>query len=396
VTRLAVYVHWPFCRKKCPYCDFNSHVADDIDHARWRQAYRQELSYWADRLEDGGAKKTVSSIFFGGGTPSLMEPQTAAVVIDAVADRWGLDDGVEITLEANPTSVEAARLSDFKSVGINRLSLGVQGLDDGALTFLGRQHDVMETRAAIDVAANCFDRWSMDLIYARPGQTVAAWMAELDDALEYGPDHMSAYQLTIEKGTPFYADHRAGLFRLPGDDLNDDLGAELYEQTGARLAEAGLQRYEISNYAGPGAQSRHNLSYWRAQDYVGIGPGAHGRLAMGDHVYATRQIAAPDGWLSAVASAGHGTQDDRPLDRADLCIEAAMMGLRLAEGIELAAFKVRTGIGFADAFGAGPISALKDEGLIVERSGRVHATDQGLARLNALLGFLTADISGSP
>ncbi|MFO7482571.1 radical SAM family heme chaperone HemW, partial [Oceanibaculum nanhaiense] len=289
---LAVYVHWPFCRSKCPYCDFNSHVSASIDHARWRAALLREIDHYADRT----LGRTVSSIFFGGGTPSLMEPATAAAVIEHIGKRWRLDAGVEITLEANPTSVEAALLAGFRSAGVNRVSLGVQALNDADLHFLGREHSAREALDAVAIAARLFDRFSFDLIYARPGQTVEAWEAELRQALSHAAGHISAYQLTIEEGTPFHLRHARGEFRIP----DEDTGAALYEATQDVLEQAGLPAYEISNHARPGEESRHNLAYWRYADYAGIGPGAHGRLTLAQGKIATRQHRAPQIWLERV------------------------------------------------------------------------------------------------
>ncbi|MFP6757984.1 MAG: radical SAM family heme chaperone HemW, partial [Alphaproteobacteria bacterium] len=261
---LAVYVHWPFCLSKCPYCDFNSHVADAIDQTRWRDALCGEIDHWADRL---GARR-VTSIFFGGGTPSLMPPETVAAVLRRIAARWALDSNVEISLEANPTSAESGAFAAIADAGVNRISLGVQALDPESLHFLGRGHGVDEAIAAVRLAQQAVPRVSFDLIYGRPGQTVAAWREELSRALDFAGDHLSVYQLTIEKGTPFYAAHRAGAFILP----DSDTGAALYEVTNEVLEAAGLPAYEISNHARPGAECRHNLTYWRYQDYVGVGP----------------------------------------------------------------------------------------------------------------------------
>ena len=367
---LAVYIHWPFCLNKCPYCDFNSHVAATIDHAAWRDAYSAEITHFAART----GRRKIQSVFFGGGTPSLMAPATVASCLAALAAHWSLDGDVEITLEANPTSVEAAKLRDFAAAGINRLSLGVQSLDAASLAFLGRQHGLAETRAAIETAVATFANWSMDLIYARPGQTAAAWRTELDDALAYGPSHLSAYQLTIEKGTPFFTDQRMGAFALP----EDALGASLFEQTNTHLTDAGLPPYEISNY---GASCRHNLAYWRYRDYAGIGPGAHGRLTLDGATHATRQIAAPENWRAQVATAGHGTQADTVLGFHEIRDETVMMGLRLTEGIPHAGLDLDPT----------RLAALADEGLLTIDATHIRATREGRARLNALLAHLLAD-----
>jgi len=377
---LAIYVHWPFCRSKCPYCDFNSHVAETIDDAAWRDAYLRELNY----VKSLTGPRQVTSVFFGGGTPSLMEPATTAAVLGEIGSIWAVSNDAEITLEANPTSVETARLQDFRQAGINRLSLGVQSLDDAALKFLGRQHSVSETRAAIDVAASIFDRWSMDLIYARPGQSPEAWARELSDALAYDPGHVSAYQLTIEKGTPFFTAHRGGGFVLP----DDDAGADLYAVTNEGLADHGLAQYEISNYARPGQESRHNLAYWRYRDYAGIGPGAHGRLTLNGSIHATRQIAAPANWLGAVVADGHGTQADDSLDASTVFEEFVLMGLRMNAGIRRVDVAARTGRDFDAVFDATTTGPMIEAGYLQVDDERMWATDEGRLRLNALISAL--------
>lgn len=377
---LAVYIHWPFCLDKCPYCDFNSHVADTIDHDAWRHAYGQEISYWAIRT----GERKVKSIFFGGGTPSLMEPETVGACLAAVGVHWAIDSDVEVTLEANPTSVEADKLAAFRDAGVNRLSLGVQALDTEALAFLDRRHALAETRAAIETAAATFPNWSMDMIYCRPDQSVDDWLTELDDALSYAPSHLSAYQLTIEKGTRFYTEHKSGAFVLPDEGIQ----ADLYEATNARLEAAGLSRYEVSNHARPGRRSLHNLAYWRGREYVGIGPGAHGRPVLKGKVHASRQIASPQGWRAAVEQNGHATQEDVALDVRALRNETAMMGLRLVDGIRKAEFAARTGLAFDEAFCDGCLPALQAEGLLIVDDETVRPTTAGLARLNAVLRFL--------
>ena len=383
MDELAVYVHWPFCLAKCPYCDFNSHVAETVDQPDWVRAYTREISHTAGRT----GPRRVGSVFFGGGTPSLMEPQTVTGILTAIGEHWDLPADAEVTLEANPTSVEAARLTDFAAAGVNRLSLGVQSLDATALTFLGRRHSVGETRAAIEAAAGIFARWSIDLIYGLPDQTLAAWTDALGQALRYAPGHVSAYQLTIERGTPFFAAQRGGDFILPGDET----GADLYEATGEILAAAGLERYEISNYATPGEQCRHNLATWRYRDYAGIGPGAHGRLTLDATIHATRAIAAPAGWLAAVDEHGHGGQADEALDTKTVRDEFTMMGLRLADGFSRAAFADRVGRDFCDAFGPDIVAALVEAHLLIVEETGVRATAEGLVRLNGLLGRLLSD-----
>jgi putative oxygen-independent coproporphyrinogen III oxidase len=328
---LALYVHWPFCVTKCPYCDFNSHVRERVDQAAWRDALLADLRHEA-RLT--GSQRLVS-IFFGGGTPSLMPPATVEAVIGAALGHWQTDGALEITLEANPSSVEAARFADFAAAGVNRVSLGLQALDDAALTQLGRPHDLAQGLAALAVAQRHFGAVSFDLIHTRPGQSVADWEAELTRALAFGTGHLSAYQLTIEPGTRFHTLAAKGLLELPGEEA----AADMFELTGALCGAAGLPLYEISNHARPGAESRHNLQYWGYGDYAGIGPGAHGRRGG----QATMRWRRPESWLDAVVRAGHGVETEEPVGGA-AAEEALLMGLRLAAGIEPGAFARRTGV----------------------------------------------------
>jgi oxygen-independent coproporphyrinogen-3 oxidase len=376
----GIYIHWPFCKSKCPYCDFNSHVRDGVEQAGWRQALLAELDHYA--AETGGRR--VESIFFGGGTPSLMDPATAAALIQRIADRWDLAADAEITLEANPTSVEAGRFRDFRAAGVNRVSLGVQALDAAALRFLGRQHDVAEALAALDLARQTFPRFSFDLIYARPEQSLAAWRDELDRALALAGDHLSLYQLTIEEGTAFAPAHARGDFILP----DEDLAAALYELTQERLEAAGLPAYEISNHARPGEESRHNLVYWRYGDYLGIGPGAHGRLTLAGDKLATRQLRAPETWLAAVEQRGHGTQERVPIVAGERLEEMLMMGLRLAEGIPRSRFRRESGGEPETILDATQIARLVDGGFLTLDGERLRATAAGRQRLNALLAAL--------
>ena len=320
---LALYVHWPFCVSKCPYCDFNSHVRAAIDQDEWREALLAEVAYEAGRTFG----MRLGSIFFGGGTPSLMPPATVAALIDAAAASWAMDPGIEITLEANPSSVEAARFADLAAAGVNRVSLGLQSLDDQTLSFLGRAHDAAEGRAALDTARSAFDRVSFDLIYALPGQSEAAWESELSRALSFATGHLSLYQLTIEPGTRFAAIAAKG--ELPQAD--PDHAAALYELTQALTAAAGLPAYEVSNHARPGEESRHNLVYWRYHAYAGIGPGAHGRRAGA----VSQRHRKPENWLAALRRAGHGIVEEHSLSPAEKGIEALLMGLRLHEGVDL-------------------------------------------------------------
>nr|WP_314446408.1 radical SAM family heme chaperone HemW [uncultured Sphingomonas sp.] len=330
---LALYIHWPFCVSKCPYCDFNSHVRDSIDQQAWHDALLADLAHEATLLPG----RRLTSIFFGGGTPSLMDPATAEALIDDASRHWLAADDIEITLEANPSSVEAARFADLASAGINRVSLGLQSLDDQALRFLGRAHAASEGLAALDVAQANFDRVTFDLIYALPGQSVPDWEAMLARALALGTGHLSLYQLTIEPGTRFAALHAAGKFEV----IDPDSAADLYELTGAMTAAAGLPLYEISNHARPGQESRHNLTYWRYGDYAGIGPGAHGRrLGL-----RTVRHKKPENFLSAFARNGHGIVEEAPLSPIEAADEALVMGLRLAEGIAPDAIMHRFGLG---------------------------------------------------
>jgi oxygen-independent coproporphyrinogen-3 oxidase len=379
---LGVYVHWPFCKSKCPYCDFNSHVRDGVDQARWQEALLKELDH-AAREAPG---RRVETIFFGGGTPSLMEPETVGAVIARVKALWDTARDIEITLEANPTSVEARRFAALAEAGVNRVSLGVQALDAASLAFLGRQHSADEAIAAIATARQSFARYSFDLIYARPGQTEAAWEAELSEALALAGEHLSLYQLTIERGTRFFTDHARGAFTLPPEDQ----AAAMFELTQARLAKAGLPAYEISNHARPGAACRHNLIYWRYQDYVGIGPGAHGRFAESAGKRATRRSSGPEAWLEAVERDGHGTAETAVVTGRDLVEEALMMGLRLAEGIDRALFASTTGADPVTALGEQRLAPLVAAGYLDIDATHLTATPAGRQRLNAVLERLIA------
>ena len=376
----AVYVHWPFCKSKCPYCDFNSHVRASIDEARWRKALLAELDHYG--AETRG--RMVTSVFFGGGTPSLMAPETVGAVLDRVAALWPLDPRIEITLEANPTSVEAERFAGFRAAGINRVSLGVQALDDRALKFLGRGHSVEEALAALMIARRNFERFSFDLIYARPGQTVMEWAAELDRAIARAGDHLSVYQLTIEPGTAFATAHGRGDFALPDEETQ----GMLYETTQDRLAAAGLPAYEISNHARPDQESRHNLTYWRYGAYVGAVPGAHGRLTLGGTKVATRQRRAPETWLETVEAQGHGTEERATVNAEERREELLMMGLRLAEGIPRRRFRVELGQEIETALDAKRLADLVEGGCLAVDHERLRATPAGRQRLNAVLAAL--------
>jgi oxygen-independent coproporphyrinogen-3 oxidase len=376
----AVYVHWPFCLSKCPYCDFNSHVRAGIDQQRWRRALLAELDHYAEAT----AGRTVTSVFFGGGTPSLMEPATAGAVIERIRRHWPTAPDLEISLEANPTSVEAGRFRAFRDAGVNRVSLGIQALDDDSLRFLGREHGAAEALDAVGLAARSFDRFSFDLIYARPGQTVAAWTAELRRALDHAVGHLSVYQLTIEEGTAFAPRFRRGEFALPDDDLAGDL----YEATQEVLEAAGLPAYEISNHARPGQECRHNLTYWRYGDYVGVGPGAHGRLTLDGTKFATRGHRAPEIWLERVEKHGHGGTSPEPVPPEARIDEMLMMGLRLAEGISRDRFAAETGRDVAGVVDAAALDRLTAGGFVELTPTRLRATAAGRQRLNAVLAAL--------
>jgi oxygen-independent coproporphyrinogen-3 oxidase len=377
---LAVYVHWPFCRSLCPYCDFNSHVSDHVDHGRWRDALMRELEHYAEMA----GPRRVTSIFFGGGTPSLMEPDTAAAVIEAVARHFTVSDDVEITLEANPTSAEAARLAAFAGAGINRVSLGVQALDNDVLAFLGRTHGAEEAIAAIEAAAAAFERYSFDLIYTRPGQSADMWRRELERAIALTRGHISVYQLTIEQGTPFYLAQARGDLELP----DEDTAAALFETTQEVLAGAGMAAYEISNHAAAGQACRHNLAYWQYGDYTGIGPGAHGRLTVAGKIHATRQHRAPEIWLRRVEELGHATQTNEPLGTQAVIDELAVMGLRLASGIDAANFRNRAGVALNEAIDAAALRRLDEGGFIVHDRDGLRATPAGRQRLDAVAAAL--------
>lgn len=368
---LALYVHWPFCVSKCPYCDFNSHVRESVDQDAWRGAMLADLAHEAEQLPG----RRLGSIFFGGGTPSLMPPETVAAVIAAAERHWGFAPGIEITLEANPSSVEAARFADLAAAGVNRVSLGLQALEDDALRFLGRAHGVAEGLAALETAQSVFGRVSFDLIYARPDQDLAAWEAELARAIGFGTEHLSLYQLTIEPGTRFATLFEKGELAA----YDPDAAADLFEATRAITAAAGLPAYEISNHARPGAESRHNLTYWRYGDYAGVGPGAHGRRGG----LATQRHKKPENWLGAVARNGHGAQIEDPLTGHERAVEALVMGLRLPEGVDLARVDALAG-------GAAPIDSralarLRDQGLVINEAGRLRVTDAGMPVLEAIL-----------
>jgi len=373
----GVYVHWPFCAAKCPYCDFNSHVRAAVDQDRWRRALIAEVARVASLVPG----RRVDTVFFGGGTPSLMPPETVAAVITAIGAGWTLAPDAEITLEANPTSVEAGRFRAYASAGVNRLSMGVQALRDPDLRALGRMHDVAEARAAFDVARAIFPAVSFDLIYAREGQSLPDWRAELGEALAMAVDHLSLYQLTIEPGTRFGAlAERGGLRGLP----DDRLAADLYLETQAICDAAGLAGYEVSNHSRPGSESRHNLIYWRYGDYAGIGPGAHGRLSLENTRVATETLLRPEAWLAAVETTGSGETRRDAIAPVDQAAEMLMMGLRLSEGVDLARHARLAGTPVPEA----ALDALAALGLVAVQAERLRATHAGRPVLNAILKTL--------
>ena len=376
----GLYVHWPFCRAKCPYCDFNSHVASAPDEARFAQALVAEIDRQAIEL----GRRRLDTIFFGGGTPSLMAPASVAAVIERASARFAPAADLEITLEANPTSVEAGRLAGFRAAGVNRVSLGVQALDDDALRFLGREHGAAEALAAVDLAARLFPRFSFDLIYGRPGQTAAAWQAELDRALGHAGGHLSVYQLTIEAGTPFALLERSGALRMPDDDVQ----ADLYELTQEALGAAGLQAYEISNHARPGEESRHNLIYWRSGAWAGVGPGAHGRLDLAAGRVATEAWRLPKAWLERTLRTGSGERTRTALTAAEQVEEVLVMGLRLAEGVALARLAALAGAPLDRVLHPAALERFVADGWLVLNDGRLAATAAGRQRLNGILAAL--------
>jgi len=380
LTPFAVYVHWPFCLSKCPYCDFNSHVRHGgIDEARFVRAYEAEIGATAGRVPG----RTVSSIFFGGGTPSLMQASSVQAILDCIGKYWTIAPDAEVTLEANPTSVEATRFRGFRTAGVNRVSLGVQALDDVALKELGRLHSAQEALDAVAVARSIFDRYSFDLIYARPRQTLEAWAAELRRAIAEAAEHLSLYQLTIEPDTPFFGLHKAGKLPVP----NEDLARDLYDLTQAICSGAGLPAYEISNHARTGAECRHNLVYWRGHDYAGVGPGAHGRLTIDGRRVATATEKRPEAWLMRVEESGTGLTVNEKLTSSEAADEYLVMGLRLAEGIDPARYSALSG----RALNPKRISILREEGAVeTTADGRLRVTQSGFPLLDAVVADLAA------
>ncbi len=380
--QMGVYIHWPFCAKKCPYCDFNSHVREEIDQEIWAQAYVDSLKHYAQKIPN----KQIVSIFFGGGTPSLMRPQTVQTIIDAIQSLWSVANDIEITLEANPTSVEADKFEGFKTAGVNRISMGVQAFNDEDLVFLGREHNVSEAKKAIDIARSVFDRYSFDLIYGRPNQSTADWTAELSEAIPYTNGHMSLYQLTIERNTPFYMRHSRGEFKIP-DEVK---GAEFYHLTQDIMSGAGLPSYEVSNHAAPDQECKHNMIYWNMADYIGVGAGAHGRFMIGDEKYASRDHAAPEIWLERAAQNGTGAHALQPLSQEDRLHEAVMMGLRLKDGLSIKRCESLSGLKFTDHVDMQKLGIATEQGWAICEGDNIRLTREGILRLNALVPYLMA------
>jgi putative oxygen-independent coproporphyrinogen III oxidase len=374
----GLYIHWPFCLSKCPYCDFNSHVREKVDHKRWEKALLQELQEAASFTPN----RQLKSIFFGGGTPSLMEPETVATLIETAQSLFHCPESLEITLEANPSTVEAKKFEAFQQAGINRLSIGIQSLEDSALTFLGRRHSARDALQALDIAVTYFPRFSFDLIYARPDQTLESWKNELTQALSYAKGHLSLYQLTIEPQTAFATRFERGE-RMT---LEDDPAAALYELTEDMMTKAGLPAYEVSNYASLGQECQHNLLYWNFEDYIGIGPGAHGRITQGETKYATSRFKAPETWLKAVEMQGNGLEMSQRLSRQERLHELTLMGLRLTKGLDIQRLFEETGLTPEEAYSG--LEALVEEGLLQRTPTHLVPTFEGRLRLNSLIAFL--------
>ena len=379
-TAFGVYVHWPFCLSKCPYCDFNSHIRHAaIDEDRFARAFAREIETTAARVPG----RTVTSIFLGGGTPSLMQPQTVGAILEAIGKHWRVADDAEVTLEANPTSVEATRFAGYRTAGVNRVSLGVQALDDASLQELGRLHSAREALDAVALARRTFDRYSFDLIYARPDQTPDMWAGELELAIREAAEHLSLYQLTIEEGTPFFGLHAAGKLKTP----DESVARALYDVTQEVCERHGLPAYEISNHARKGAECRHNLVYWRGEEYAGIGPGAHGRLNINNVRRATATEKRPEAWLMRVEANGHGIVTDDDLSCEERADEFLLMGLRLSEGIDPLRYAALAG----RPLDPRRIALLRDEGaIVVDTDGRLRVTRVGFPVLDAVVADLAA------
>lgn len=379
-SNLAIYIHWPFCKSKCPYCDFNSHVSNTVNHDDWRKSYIKEIDNFANYIK----QHNISSIFFGGGTPTLMEPQTVETIINHLQKLTRFTNNIEITLEGNPTSVETSKLEAFKQAGINRVSLGVQSLNAADLTFLGREHSSSEALSAVEAAQNIFDNYSFDLIYARPEQTLKDWEKELGAALEMAGNHLSLYQLTIEKGTRFFSDYSKGKFKIP----DEDLAADFYLLTRDIMESRGMPAYEVSNHAKPGFESRHNMSYWHYDDYLGIGPGAHSRITVNGKKTAMMMTSMPDSWLASVSKQGHGIQTNLPLDNAEIIDEIIMMGLRISEGISRKRFRNITAKEIEDVISTQKIQKLAQNQLIEINDESLRCTRDGMLLINSIAAEL--------
>jgi oxygen-independent coproporphyrinogen-3 oxidase len=382
---LAIYVHWPFCKSKCPYCDFNSHVSDAVNHQQWRKSYITEINYFADYIK----KHNISSIFFGGGTPTLMEPLTVESIINHLQLLTGFTQDIEITLEGNPTSVEAAKLEKFKHAGINRVSLGVQSLNAQDLQFLGREHSANEAMRAVDAAGDIFENYSFDLIYARPEQTLQGWENELTEALKIAGNHISLYQLTIEKGTRFFSDYSKGAFKIP----DEDLAADFYLLTRQIMEAHGMPAYEISNHARSGFESRHNMSYWRYDDYLGIGPGAHGRITQKQQKHAIMMFSKPEAWLRAIAEQNNAMQVNQPLNADEVIDEIIMMGLRVREGVSCKRFSSITGHKIEERISTKSLNKLIENQLVSMNDESIKCTESGMLLVNYIASELLSNTS---
>ncbi len=380
----GLYIHWPFCESKCPYCDFNSHVRKSIDEDAWEKALLKEL----DSVGAQTKGRTITSVFFGGGTPSLMPAKTVQKLINALSNYWTLDPDLEITLEGNPNSIEVQKYKDFKAAGVNRVSVGIQSLRQDSLTFLGRLHNADEAKRALEITSSVFDRSSFDLIYALPGQSCEKWQEELTSALEFAQGHLSLYQLIIEPGTAFYTRHKRGEFALPSEDES----ARMYDLTRDIVGRHGYTDYEVSNYAQPGQECRHNLLYWHYDDYVCIGPGAHGRLGLNNKRFAIKNYKAPETWLEKVNALGHGQEVFDDLPKMDQVIEHLLMGLRLKTGISKQGFESMHGVQLMDILDPPKVTLLKDLGFCSESDTHFRVTTKGMLRLNALISELATTL----
>lgn len=379
-TDFGLYIHWPFCLSKCPYCDFNSHVRTSVDWQEWFACLKTEMNFYGNQTWG----RRLTSIFFGGGTPSLMPARMIEGLVKTAQKYWKFDDEIEITLEANPSSVESQKFFDYRQSGINRLSIGIQSLNDKDLKFLGRHHDSKQAIQAIEMAAKHFEKYSFDLIYALPHQLLSAWQQELKQAIAFAGSHLSLYQLTVEPGTVFEKNYKDGLWPMPDPELS----ADFYQWTNQFMRGQGFDHYEISNYAKSNAQCRHNLTYWRYQDYIGIGPGAHGRMKLNQQKYASFQLKVPETWQYHLLKHGHGTKDFYPLSPLEQRMEAVLMGLRLAEGIDLTLTTHEIGINLLETLSSKALQELQTQQLLTVSATKLQATELGRLKLNALIEYL--------